>query len=1096
MAYIGIDLGTTYCAAAHCVGGTPEIISLEGQSTMPSVVGLLPDGKIAVGGRAKSIQARFPENTVVEVNRQMGEEVEIRLGNQTFSPQEIIAQILLKIKQLAEAELGEDVQGAVISCPAYFKDSQRCAISNAAKIAGLKLLRIITDPTAAAYAYKVTEGADETPKLILVYDLGGGTFDLTVMLVTAGKNDVICTGGAHRFGGGDFDDQIVEWVLERLEGVDGFLSSLNDDGLRSLRKRLRVHAEKAKIELCNLRGDNSGVRMLIPDLASVEGVCVSFDETLTRDEFESRIDGLLDFSSKEVDRTLGALRNHGYVEADISDVLLVGGSTRVPAVRRNIEERFPHTRIRDNNPGETVALGAGIVAASAAGEFDFSAEEDAGEEMILVDVTGHTISVEVMNEQGQTALVPIIAKETKIPCKGEHRSAVPPGVTSHSISFYQGESHDPSDPESVKIGEFSINIDRINEATPVLIGLEFDQNGLLVAHAFNEFSQEETICQIDYDDSSRTSEQELEEKQKRLAATLDSVIGSQAPAGMDAAPSGGMPVSTSTPGPGAAQGAPLPARVDPTHGVNPILRNLYKKAINDFNKIPAHRQPMVMELVSKIEKAALVDDQQSLNKFTAELSSLLPPTIIEPANTAGGCFALGESVQFTAYRPKRLTPGRWAKLLVFAHLEDRLPDTDESEPDPIEEVRRQAKQVLGENIGDFVDKTKDSRVAIPRESEMRIVPYAEGIRFRQPERRFIWVEGISVHREEFDLKADEGMEGKALDGRLTVYFGSLILAEIDLRFKVEGARVAEPEVTPLEPSQPVRPYQRIFASYSRRDTPIVEQAGYFAKSLGNEFLRDLVHLRSGEDWSPRLREMIEEADVFQLFWSANSAKSPFVEMEWRHALGLGRSNFIRPTFWESPIPDPPKPLTRFHFQKLNGVETRGELRAGENSFPATEEPSRESPKELSETRPSHPVRDGEGTKTEPDVLSDIYERAEQLKSQIARRQRRRLGQQMGDGDLSNVSNELEQLRSRLNENNVDISGPSTPPRDPELRWAGDDLSQRYGFRGSRFVKLSTVTKCVLLFLVLALVAALAILVWKSLDSDNRGIRVQPPPEVK
>jgi molecular chaperone DnaK len=258
MAVIGIDLGTTYSAAARCVGGVPEVINLEGRSTLPSVVGLQKNGKIAIGWTAKRNQAKYPTNTIVEVKRKMGTTDPIHLGERTFTAPDISAMILDQIKKLAESDLGEPVTGAVISCPAYFKDPARAATKQAAEIAGLKVLSIINEPTAAAYAYGVLrEGADDKEKLFIIYDLGGGTFDVTVIKMIAGHLEVIGTGGNQNLGGGDFDDEIVKWILKGVETrYPDYAATLTPQKRKALETRLKVFAEEGKIALCNMKGDD------------------------------------------------------------------------------------------------------------------------------------------------------------------------------------------------------------------------------------------------------------------------------------------------------------------------------------------------------------------------------------------------------------------------------------------------------------------------------------------------------------------------------------------------------------------------------------------------------------------------------------------------------------------------------------------------------------------------------------------------------------------------------------------------------------------------------------------------------------------------
>jgi hypothetical protein len=277
-----------------------------------------------------------------------------------------------------------------------------------------------------------------------------------------------------------------------------------------------------------------------------------------------------------------------------------------------------------------------------------------------------------------------------------------------------------------------------------------------------------------------------------------------------------------------------------------------------------------------------------------------------------------ENVQFTVYRPRVVQPRKWYPLLAFAHLAERRPDAPADEPDPVAEVYRQAKEVLGKQAKDYHDVTQDSRAAVPREGEITFVPEVPGVEFNPPRRTFLWQE--QVHREEFRLRAAAELDGKTVRGRMTVFLGTLILADVALSIKVDSsARPASEE--PAEPAS-ARPYRRIFASYSHRDLHVVQQVEHFTRAMGDEYLRDWTHLRAGEVWNDRLMQLIEQADVFQLFWSNNSMQSPYVRQEWEHALSLGRPNFIRPVYWEEPLPAspdgslPPEELRRIHFQKL------------------------------------------------------------------------------------------------------------------------------------------------------------------------------------
>ena len=272
-----------------------------------------------------------------------------------------------------------------------------------------------------------------------------------------------------------------------------------------------------------------------------------------------------------------------------------------------------------------------------------------------------------------------------------------------------------------------------------------------------------------------------------------------------------------------------------------------------------------------------------------------------------------ENVQFTVFRPKVVEPLKWHDMLVFAHLSERRPDADPDEPDPIEEVARQASTVLGDTSG-YRRQTEDSSEAVPREGELTVVPSAEGFEFNPPSLSFLWKE--SVHREEFRMRAGASLAGRTVHGRVTVYLGVIILAEIGTAFKVE----AHVDEVGGEVSDRARAYRKIFASYSHRDRAIVDEVSAYASAVGGRYLRDIVDLRSGEEWSPALENLIRQADLFQLFWSWNALDSPYVRQEWEYALSLRKPNFVRPVYWDEPLPArgelPPADLRRLHFARI------------------------------------------------------------------------------------------------------------------------------------------------------------------------------------
>jgi len=276
-----------------------------------------------------------------------------------------------------------------------------------------------------------------------------------------------------------------------------------------------------------------------------------------------------------------------------------------------------------------------------------------------------------------------------------------------------------------------------------------------------------------------------------------------------------------------------------------------------------------------------------------------------------------ENVQFTAYRPQKVRPQQWCRLLVFAHLDDKPLDAPEEAAHPLVRVAEEAEAILGEDAPQYAPMTKDSRVQIPDQSEITLVPLVPGVSFSPGVRQFKWERDMMVHREEFLFQTTADRVGQTLHGQLSVYLGALIISEIRLSFTVVPADAPVEGPTQGETGNA---YRKIFASYSHQDSWVVEQMEALAETMGDRFLRDVVDLRSGDIWQERLYEMIREANVFQLFWSQNAASSQAVAKEWRHALGLGRERFIRPVYWSEPCAPWPRELAHIHFGRLNFAE--------------------------------------------------------------------------------------------------------------------------------------------------------------------------------
>jgi molecular chaperone DnaK len=636
MAVIGIDLGTTYCACAYYIGdGQTEMIPIDGSITMPSVASITPNGKIALGATAKRNLARNPQDTVIEVKRKMGENVKVALGQKSYSPQEISAMYLKHIVEAAEREIDE-ITGAVISCPAYFKDPQRQAIRQAAEIAGINLLAIINEPTAAAYSYGVSIKGEREKSLYVVYDLGGGTFDVTVVEMAGGSLKVIGTGGDPQLGGGNFDDAIVEWMWGKLLQKHAYIGEMSEERARALKLRLKLHAEEAKIRLCG-PPPREEYQYQLAQVDRHDGKNVAFEEVLSMVDFDGLVGEMIRANSiKWIDRALEVPKQKfSYAEEDITDVLLVGGSTRIPLVRTVLEERFAGKGVAIRavesgiNPDEVVARGAAIYAA----EMDPESLEEI--QNVLVDVTGHTLSVAVFDQDRQALILhPLIPKETQIPTRASHQFASHPGADRSKIEVYQGEGKVPTDPDVTKIGEFFIMIERINQPTPLEVGLRIDGNGMLVASAKNTLTGKRAECNINYTDSAQMSPEAVAKAQASFEAEMRSVVGATANPLDDQPKERAQPADFAKPRPAPTpQAAPAPTPTpepqaspppgDATSRMNPIMRALYNKAIQNFAEVPAERQGELVMLVTQIEQAALANDQATLMSYYGPLNALL-----------------------------------------------------------------------------------------------------------------------------------------------------------------------------------------------------------------------------------------------------------------------------------------------------------------------------------------------------------------------------------------------------------------------------------------------------------------------------------------
>jgi len=495
---IGIDLGTTNSEVAVVENGRVTVIDASpGNPILPSFVGLGDDGSILVGEPAKNQYVLYPERTIRSIKRRMGSADRVQMGDDSYTPQEISAIILRRLKAIAEAHLGETIAKAVITVPAYFSDAQRQATREAGEIAGLEVVRIINEPTAAALSY---EANHQGHKRVLVYDLGGGTFDVSVVGIEDNVVEVLASHGNNHLGGDDFDAQIVEHIVEHLQG-----QGADPNSSRRAMARITRAAEIAKIAL----SDQPYIRIEEEYLLEKAGAPVNLSLELSRHEYEDMIAGYIDETLEAVHV---ALKGANLTVSDIDEVLLVGGATRTPVITQRLEEDLGLVVRAEVNPDLCVATGAAIQAAMLAGE-TVSA--------VLVDVTPYTFGTSALSEVNGMpypfVYVPLIHKNTPIPVtKSEvfytmhdHQEAV-------NVHVYQGE--DPDALNNIEIGEFAVeNLSRAPAGNPIILQFALDLNGIMQVSAREKNTGLEKSIRID-NVLSRFREGELETARARVNA--------------------------------------------------------------------------------------------------------------------------------------------------------------------------------------------------------------------------------------------------------------------------------------------------------------------------------------------------------------------------------------------------------------------------------------------------------------------------------------------------------------------------------------------------------------------------------------------------
>ncbi len=463
---IGIDLGTTNSVVAVMEGGKPTVIAnAEGSRTTPSIVGFSKTGERLVGQLAKRQAILNPDKTVASIKREMGSDHKVKINDKDYTPQEISAMILRKLADDASSYLGEKVTSAVITVPAYFNDSQRQATKDAGKIAGLDVLRIVNEPTAAALAYGLDSKKTEK---VLVFDLGGGTFDVSILEIGDGVHEVLSTSGDTRLGGDDFDDKVMNWLSDEFKKQEGI--DLRND--KQAMQRLKEAAEKAKCELSSVIETNINLPFITADANGPKHL----DIQLSRAKFEDLTRDLLDKLKTPVEQ---AIKDAGLSKNEIDEVVLVGGSTRIPAVQALVKDYTGKDPNQTVNPDEVVAVGAAVQAGVLAGEV---------KDIVLLDVTPLTLGIETLGG----VLTPLVPRNTTIPVsKSQVFSTAENNQTAVDVHVLQGER--PMATDNKSLGMFRLDgIPPAQRGLPQIeVTFDIDANGIVNVSAKDKATNKE-----------------------------------------------------------------------------------------------------------------------------------------------------------------------------------------------------------------------------------------------------------------------------------------------------------------------------------------------------------------------------------------------------------------------------------------------------------------------------------------------------------------------------------------------------------------------------------------------------------------------------
>ena len=488
---IGIDLGTTNSVVAVMEGGKPTVIAnAEGSRTTPSIVGFSKTGERLVGQLAKRQAIVNPDKTIASIKRHMGDNYKVSIDGKDYTPQEISSMILRKLADDASNYLGEKVTSAVITVPAYFNDAQRQATKDAGKIAGLDVLRIVNEPTAAALAYGLEK---EKAEKVLVFDLGGGTFDVSVLEIGDGVHEVLSTSGDTHLGGDDFDQKVMDWICEEFKKQEG----IDLKGDKQAMQRVKEAAEKAKCELSSVFETNINLPFITADANGPKHL----DLNLTRAKFEELCYDLLERCKKPVEQ---AIQDAGISKSEINEVVLVGGSSRIPAVQKLVKDYTGKEPNQSVNPDEVVAVGAAVQAGVLAGEV---------KDIVLLDVTPLTLGIETLGG----VMTPLVPRNTTIPVsKSQVFSTAENNQTAVDIQVLQGER--PMARDNKSLGMF-----RLEGIAPAMRGIpqtevtfDIDANGIVNVSAKDKATNKEQ--KITITNSSNLSEADIDKMVKEAEA--------------------------------------------------------------------------------------------------------------------------------------------------------------------------------------------------------------------------------------------------------------------------------------------------------------------------------------------------------------------------------------------------------------------------------------------------------------------------------------------------------------------------------------------------------------------------------------------------